>query len=318
MNSVVAKDFHSCEKLISCQTLSWYHTLFDGDKNPEEAFSFICRCGFTAVDYHFEGLYTATQIRERLRSPVFDLPVDSLLEYYKPVKEAMASQGIVISQAHGISPKYLANDPEMNAYLHTVIEKILEVCRFLGCPYLVLHPVHRLSREENLELFRRLIPAARKTGVRICMENMFIRGEQENAPLFDAATACQIIDELNEMAGEKLFGICYDIGHANITGRNLYEDVCAYGERLLCLHIHDNDGLHDQHLLPFSQKKPGEDSPCTDWDGLCEGLAKINYRGPVNFEVHPALRIAPPELKEDILRFTAAIGRYMRTRIWQD
>ena len=299
---------------ISCQTLGWYHTSF-GDQNAADAFSFIQSCGFEAVDYHFEGLYTASQIRSGSRSPVFDQPVEKVLEYFAPVKEALEARGIFVSQAHGISPKYLSDNKEMNRYLHAVIEKTLEVCRFLKCPYLVLHPIRMLNRSENVELFQKLIPAASKSDVRICMENMFLKEENGNAPFYDAVTACRMIDELNEMAGREIFGICFDVGHANITGRNLYEDVCAYGNRLMCLHIHDNDGTHDQHLIPYTQKKPGVNSPCTDWDGLYDGLSKINYKGPVNFEIHPSLRIVPPELMEDALKFTASTGRYIRDRI---
>ena len=317
MIMIVSKDgnLDGCEGLISCQTLSWFHVLFDGERDAEKAFAFIRNCGFEALDYHFEGLYTATQIREGLCSPIFDRSIDEILEYYRPVREAIDSQGIVISQTHGISPRYLPGNPEMNEYLHTVIEKTLEVCKFLDCPFLVLHPVHKLSREENLELFRKLIPAASKTGVKICMENMFIRGEGENAPFYDADIACGMIDELNASAGQSVFGICYDTGHANITGRDFYEDVLKFGDRLLCLHIHENDGLHDQHLIPYTQKQPKANATCADWEGLYKGLAEIHYRGTINFETHPALRIAPPELKEDVLKLTASVGRYMRKRI---
>ena len=82
----------------------------------------------------------------------------------------------------------------------------------------------------------------------------------------------------NAEAGEDMFGACYNTGHANITGRNFYEDICTPGERLMCLHIHDNDGLHDRHLIPYTQKQPLGDKPDTDWNGLWDGMPSAVWK----------------------------------------
>lgn len=305
---------YSRQGILSCQSLGWYHTLFGGDRNAEAALSFLERCGFNALDYHFEGVYTAPQIRDGMLSPVFDMPTEALLEYYTPLKQAKDAHGFVISQAHGISPRYVLNNPEMNTYLQGVLVKMLDVCRFLECPYLVLHPVSGLSAEEDMRLLGALIPYAVRAGVTICIENMFRRREDGNTPFYDAPTTCRIIDQLNAEAGGQVFGACYDTGHANITGRDFYEDVCMLGDRLKCLHIHDNNGIRDLHLLPYTQKRFA-DGDNADWDGLWKGLAEIGYTGPVNFEIHPALRAVPAELMEDLLKLAAAMGRYILRRI---
>jgi len=298
--------------LLSCQTLGWYHnTVFGGEQDANAALAFIRDCGFDGIDYHFEGVYTATQIRSGVKSPVFDKTSEELQAYYLPLQKAMENQSIAITQAHGISPQYLPGNEEMNAYLHSVTVKTMEVCRFLNCPSLVLHPIRGLSQEENQRLFQSLISDALRNGVTICIENMFLRREDVNLPFFDAATACQMIDNLNASAGETVFGCCYDTGHANLTGRNIYEDICLLDHRLICLHIHENDGVHDQHLIPYTQQQPSTKSTYIDWNGLCRGLAQIAYNGPINFEVHPALRVAPPELTEDLLKLTATVGRHL-------
>ena len=298
--------------LLSCQTLGWYHnTVFGGDQTADAALAFIRDCGFDGIDYHFEGVYTATQIRNGAKSPVFDKTSEELQAYYLPLRKAMAAQNIVITQAHGISPQYWHGNEEMNAYLHTVTVKSLEVCRFLDCPSLVLHPIRGLSQKENESVFQSLIPDALRNRVMICIENMFLRREDGNLPFFDAATACQMIDNLNASAGETVFGCCYDTGHANLTGRNIYEDLCLLDHRLMCLHIHENDGIHDQHLIPYTQQQPSTKSAYIDWNGLCSGLAQIAYNGPINFEVHPALRVAPPAVTEQLLKLTSAVGRHL-------
>lgn len=46
-------------------------------------------------------------------------------------------------------------------------------------------------------------------------------------------------------------GFCYDSGHENaFTPDADYLD--SYADRLFAMHLHDNDGHHDQHRLPFT------------------------------------------------------------------
>ena len=74
--------------LLSCQTLGWYHSIFDGEKNVDAALKFIRNCGFDGIDYHFEGVYTITQINNGSRSAIFDQTTTDLLAYYMPLKKA--------------------------------------------------------------------------------------------------------------------------------------------------------------------------------------------------------------------------------------
>lgn len=60
------------------------------------------------------------------------------------------------------------------------------------------------------------------------------------------------------------FGHCFDCGHWNAFMKN--EPVPEkYRDRLVATHIHDNDGKHDLHMLPFDG--------CADWDKIAEKLA---------------------------------------------
>ena len=59
------------------------------------------------------------------------------------------------------------------------------------------------------------------------------------------------MDTLNEIAGEKLFGFCLDTGHLLIVCRDVYAAIIELGDRLIALHVHDNDGVHDDHNAPF-------------------------------------------------------------------
>jgi sugar phosphate isomerase/epimerase len=70
-------------------------------------------------------------------------------------------------------------------------------------------------------------------------------------------------------------GLCYDAGHGNI-----YDDIGdmdAVRDRLLAVHLHDNDGEGDQHKELFSGT--------LDWEGLAKVMAKSAYTKPVSMEI---------------------------------
>jgi sugar phosphate isomerase/epimerase len=46
-------------------------------------------------------------------------------------------------------------------------------------------------------------------------------------------------------------GLCYDSGHGNIGGKGL-EHLDRVKDRLISVHLHDNDGLSDQHKPVFT------------------------------------------------------------------
>jgi len=64
------------------------------------------------------------------------------------------------------------------------------------------------------------------------------------------------------------FAHCFDCGHWNAFMRD-YDVPGKYSDRLRATHIHDNDGKHDLHLLPFDG--------CADWDAIAAKLANAPY-----------------------------------------
>ena len=71
---------------------------------------------------------------------------------------------------------------------------------------------------------------------------------------------------------------CFDSGHANAFTKNIETfEFEKYKEKLICVHLHDNDGSHDSHLIPFSGN--------IDFLKLANNLKKINYQGPLTSEV---------------------------------
>jgi len=57
------------------------------------------------------------------------------------------------------------------------------------------------------------------------------------------------------------------------------ESMEAFGERMISIHMQDNDGTKDMHLQP--------PYGTTDWPAFVETLEKVNYRRPITIETRP-------------------------------
>jgi len=118
-----------------------------------------------------------------------------------------------------------------------------EFISLLGGDCIVIHIPQDLSdhhfvsdRKEAERLIKLLQPIAREHMVRLAIENL------ENSPcrpLFDYLFKIFEPDEL---------GLCFDSGHAHITGE--LDILEHYIDRLTLTHLHDNRGRVDEHLLP--------------------------------------------------------------------
>lgn len=75
---------------------------------------------------------------------------------------------------------------------------------------------------------------------------------------------------------EKHTGICLDTGHSFLTGK-LTERVRSFGPRLLMSHIHDNNGVYDDHLPPGDGKLP--------WVLLFRTFIEVGFKGPLILEI---------------------------------
>ena len=298
---------------VSVQTARW----FDETK-PKESMKFIKECGFEGVDYNINSLFQFSFDEENMTS-FFDKSLEEIYEYYVPLKNAAKENGISFSQAHALFPPYHQGDGRdvLNEYLLMVMEKMIAACGYLECPSIVIHPWidwdnHDLAKEEeiNMRIYSHMIPFAKKYGVKICLENMGVDSFST-----DITDTCRFIDALNEKAGEELFGYCLDIGHAKLMNKNLYRYIKALGKRLMVLHIHDNDGSKDAHLMPFTQTNATGDALAIDWEGMLNGLKEIGYEGPLAFETFMGITVVPKEMKKAALQYISAAGYYMRDYI---
>ncbi len=77
--------------------------------------------------------------------------------------------------------------------------------------------------------------------------------------------------------------------------------------RIACIHIHDNDGAHDAHTLPFYG--------IIDWDAVCRAFAEVGYAGNLNYESGNFVKSVPTELRPEAAKYMASIGNYLIGKI---
>ena len=304
---------------ISVQTAKWID-----EENPMESMKYIKECGFDGVDFNINSRFRATFDEEKLTS-FFDKSIPELIEAYTPLKEAAKANGITFCQSHGILVIYYKDNPVKTDYYMKVTEKMLAVLQYLECKAIVIHPwigaQFGAEKEEelasNMKIYRRLMPVAKKYGVKICLENLWEKHGTEyvDAPCIDAKEACDYIDTLNEEAGEEIFGFCLDIGHTKFYNTDIYEFIQTLGKRLTILHLHENDGNTDSHMIPYTQVDAKGPERCIDWESVLKGLYDIHYEGSLSFETCNAIVNLVPEMKTLALRYIAEIGQWFRKRL---
>jgi sugar phosphate isomerase/epimerase len=85
------------------------------------------------------------------------------------------------------------------------------------------------------------------------------------------------IDKVLSLYAPDYLGLCYDCGHGNLIPDGL-DWLDRLKDRLISIHLHDNDGSADQHNLPFW---PGG---TVNWDRLACILARSAYAKCVSLE----------------------------------
>jgi sugar phosphate isomerase/epimerase len=276
-------------------------------ENARENFPIIKKAGFDGVDFSFDPIYSTTP-------DVFDLPQNELREFFLKIKEEANKNGISVLQTHAIYPTQVVTAPkEENEKLFSVVKKNIELTALMGCKYVVIHPIfgrydNALTPEEekkvNMEFYTSLIPTLKQFGVVACLENMWVirNGKIYGAVCADFCEAKDYIDQLNEIAGEELFGFCFDFGHATLCSADIVKSVKILGNRIKVLHLHEVDGVHDNHGMPFT-------GVC-DWEKIFTALKEIGYKGNINFEAANAWETFPYEVREQALTLLGAIGKH--------
>ncbi|MCD6361698.1 MAG: sugar phosphate isomerase/epimerase [Armatimonadetes bacterium] len=170
----------------------------------------------------------------------------------------------------------LSNPEELarRAAVQAVV-RALEIGVMTGAELVVIHAGLALGDEEEVRFRRRqsirsineLCKLSSQRGLGLAVEYLATNGRGLGISSADLLDLFSVVDGTP--------GVCMDTNHANL-GEPLNDAMRALGERIQTLHISDNDGIVERHLMP------GEGT--IDWSGFTRILDDIGYAGPLMYE----------------------------------
>ena len=170
----------------------------------------------------------------------------------------------------------------------------------MGGEVLVIHPgrgrdpyedVTDRMRQSERSLVQ-ICEHARDIGIRVAVENPCPKEVYD-----DPEDLRSMVDRLDE----QFVGICFDTSHANIM-RNALDTAEIFQGRIISVHLSDNLGLGDDHLMPFAGN--------IKWKRLLAALIDGGFRGPWLFEVF-SFGVNPFDLLKKAGRTAAKMRRLL-------
>lgn len=241
-------------------------------------------------------------------SPGNPLALTAYLEYAKEVREFSDKINFSCTQTHAPMPK-ISTPADVEEALPRFI-KAIEISSILGAETVVVHPVKFTTVKEDFDLlYSKLLPYAKMHNVTIAAENIFRPNDNKTGYLPDACGTPEEFVEFIDCASNKHFTACLDTGHANLENSEPPQKfIRALGkDRLGALHIHDNNGIADQHTIPFNGT--------TNWDEVCRALAEIDYQGNFTLETDGYESKQPDELIPSCYALIEKTARHLMNKI---
>ncbi len=148
----------------------------------------------------------------------------------------------------------------------------------------------------NARALQPYIRLAETLGIRICLENL----------VEHIRTVEDLLAVIDQAGGSEQLGICLDTGHLNLGAPGTEAHfIHRAGSRLHALHIDDNEGHTDQHLLPFGRGN-------VDFPAVMRALRESGYNDLFNYEISGE-RCPAGFLREAKAAYIRQLTRYMST-----
>jgi sugar phosphate isomerase/epimerase len=127
------------------------------------------------------------------------------------------------------------------------LKHVLHLAALIRPEIVVFHPEYEQWRhgeafdlwfQGSVEMWSPLVKEAERYGVTLALENVFEQGPE---------TIKRLLEKINSPH----LGFCFDTGHWLLfSKKDWHEWLDVLGDRLVEVHLHDNDGEVDQHLPP--------------------------------------------------------------------
>lgn len=257
-------------------------------------------CGFDTLDLNLANTDTAP----------YTLDEKGFHEYLDEQKLEAEKAGIIIHQIHGPWCWPIREvTPEGMAERLSSMKRCILAAAYLGAKYMVIHPIMPNGIEErndkkksadtiekNLCFMSELAEYAKEAGVVVCLENMPFTN-------FTISTPEEIANIVYTISSDN-FKMCLDTGHSVIfEGWQPAVALEKYSDIIKTLHVHDNHGQADEHLVPL------EDG-IIDWKAFSDSLKRVGFDGSFSFECAPRNQL-PDHIFIDFLSSFGKLGKHL-------
>lgn len=284
----------------------------------QDTLKLVRQAGFNAVDLSLQGIHAAG-------SPLLS---SSWEKWCSALVRHNEQSGIRFVQAH--APAYNLPSPAVADAdeKQAMVMRTIQAAGLLGIEWIVVHPgTDYLASDaendfqQNLLFFRKLSECAAAAGTGIAIENLF---DTYHAPLdapsgphsdnrvdrrcisrrrfgSDPSDIRRLADTLSSEGYP--VGLCWDTGHAHLSGIRQGKALCALGDRVKVVHFHDNHAFEDSHLTPFAGSVP--------WQDIMPALTQIGFTGSINLECGGFTNALPRELILSGLSYAHATAQHL-------
>lgn len=256
------------------------------DLSPEDALREFKMHGYNYSEISFEHAY---MLMER----------GDIKKAGEDFKKFACDIGVDISQGH-LSYEAKLCKPEGMEFL----KKQIDLFQVMGVKNAVLHCDSLTWKEaplsddekikENEKALSEILDYVKGTDMVICLENLISSNFVNNVD--------GILYFINKFNSPNL-GICLDTGHLNLRDKDQVNFIRKAGKHIKALHLADNQGVNDQHLMPFG---------CggVDFASVIREMKALDYQGMYNLEI-PGERQAPLEILGYKLDYIQKIMAYL-------
>ena len=151
-----------------------------------------------------------------------------------------------------------------------------------------------MIREENCKALSDILDYVKGTDMVICLENLIT---SEIVKSVDG-----ILYFIDYFKSENL-GICLDTGHLNMNDKDQVSFIRKAGKLLKALHLNDNQGSSDQHLMPYGKGT-------INFVPVIQEVKKLGYDGLYNLEI-PGENGGPLEIRGYKLDYLKKMMEYL-------
>ena len=254
-----------------------------GDQHLSDAIRGIAAAGFDCIE-----------ISAPLKSYMEDF---DLLHRYGEYAALAAQEGIALWSLHlPFSRVHDISSEDENARSEAILTNLslIDAAHKMGIGTVVLHP----SSEPIADDRRAVRMGLSRDGILRHVERAARYGMAVAVEDLPRTCLCNTAEEMLALLADTGARVCFDTNHC------LKEDSVAFldalrvgGARVQTLHLSDYDRVDERHILPGTG--------VNDWKGILDTLARMDYRGPLMYEVsqrprsYPGLLNTPEDVKRN-------------------